>query len=146
MSKFSGLIKAAQEEKPKAPGAAPAKTAKAETEEAAKPETQRVEKAPARRVKAPKAKVSKAGEQKPPADRTATVERSPRPAPKPLSATREGRRRRIGRSADPSYSKSTMYIHQDVHQEVKRLLIGTGKDYSELVEDLLRQWLNVSKS
>ena len=140
MSKFSGLIKAVQEEK-KTPQTKTLDSASASA--SARTATKVEDPAPAAKPKKARGAAAvtkpKAGsgpravaEAVPSAEAPALMDTRPAPAAKA---------RRVGRSADPDYSKSTMYIHHEVHQDVKRALIGTGRDYSELVEDLLRDWL-----
>lgn len=132
MSKFSGLIKAVQEEKKPAEAENPAPEAKAG--KSARPKLEKGRGGPAASSKNRGASRSQA------TSKAVATPSRPRKA-EPLPSRIPAKTRRVGRSADPDYSKSTMYIHQEVHQDVKRALIGTGRDYSELVEDLLRDWL-----
>jgi hypothetical protein len=48
-----------------------------------------------------------------------------------------------GKRSDPDFTQTTAYIRISTLDEVKVALIKEGKrrDYSELVEDLLRSWL-----
>lgn len=46
-----------------------------------------------------------------------------------------------GKSANPEYVKLTSYIRKDTHLQVKRRLLDDGREISELVEELLGQWL-----
>ena len=134
MSKFSGLIKAVQEEKKK-----PVEEPRAGAQEEVvveKPEKKKTVAKPktASRLKPATAKSF-------PAAAKSSIAAAKHRAAELVMEKPATKTRKIGRSADPDYSKSTMYIHQDVHQDVKRALIGSGRDYSELVEDLLREWL-----
>jgi hypothetical protein len=54
-----------------------------------------------------------------------------------------GGERKAGKSADPAYTKLTAYIRKDTHQAVKIRLLqeGQGREFSELVEELLSGWL-----
>lgn len=49
---------------------------------------------------------------------------------------------RGGRRSDPNYRQALAYINKDIDKEVRRRLLDDKRDYSELVEDLLRGWLN----
>src|SRR5512135_2594937 len=52
-------------------------------------------------------------------------------------------RGRGGKSSDPSYSQYSVYLRKSVRKKVGRALddADTGQDFSELVEELLEQWL-----
>lgn len=148
MSKFSGLIKAVQQEKA---AATDAETAQTEAEIAPPPRKAKAAArpkaatAPAAKNKAtPKARTARTATKKKPSPRVEPAEMASGKAEAPSGRADTKKTRRVGRSADSNYSKSTMYIHQEVHQDVKRALIGTGRDYSELVEDLLREWLKTN--
>ena len=64
------------------------------------------------------------------------------PAPSVTSAAAVSERKQ-GKSANPSYTKLTAYIRKDTHQTVKIRLLqeGQGREFSELVEELLSGWL-----
>ena len=51
--------------------------------------------------------------------------------------------RRPGKSADPAFTKLTSYIRKDTHQAVKIRLLqeGKGREFSEVVQELLEGWL-----
>lgn len=58
----------------------------------------------------------------------------------------EGRSRRgrpSGKRSDPDYVGFTTYIRKETHRKAKIALLeqGDGRELSELVEDLLAQWL-----
>jgi hypothetical protein len=55
----------------------------------------------------------------------------------------ESRRgRRPGKRSHPDFEQITAYIREDTHHAVKIALLKNGrKEFSELVEDLLCQWL-----
>ena len=82
-------------------------------------------------VEAPKPKPKPAARRK--------AKAAPKPEPLP---TKE---RQPGRSRDPRYTKAMMYIPVELHEDVKRLLIGSGKNYSELCEELLQKWAERQK-
>jgi hypothetical protein len=50
---------------------------------------------------------------------------------------------RGGKSSDPNYSQYSVYLRRAVRKKVGRALddADTGQDFSELVEELLVQWL-----
>ena len=69
---------------------------------------------------------------------------SPPPAPAPtISPSPKKRGRPSGKRSDADYIQVTAYIQKDRHREVKIALLksGTEKDFSDLVDDLLGQWL-----
>ena len=51
--------------------------------------------------------------------------------------------RKLGKSADPAYTKLTAYIRKETHQVVKIRLLqeGQGREFSELVQELLDSWV-----
>jgi hypothetical protein len=63
----------------------------------------------------------------------------------PVRIKRRGRPR--GKRSDPYFEQTTAYIRKDTHREVKIALLqeGVGREYSELVEDLLSGWLKSRK-
>jgi hypothetical protein len=48
---------------------------------------------------------------------------------------------RLAKSADPAYTKFTTYIRKSTHLEVKTRLVSMEKELSDLVEELLTEWL-----
>ncbi len=47
-----------------------------------------------------------------------------------------------GKRSHPDFEQITTYIRKDTHRAVKIALLNNGqKEFSQLVEDLLRQWL-----
>jgi hypothetical protein len=69
------------------------------------------------------------------------------PAPSPVVTTAKAEtaaeKRRGGKSSDPTYSQFSVYLRKATHKRVKRRLddLETGQDVSELVQNLLEQWL-----
>ena len=67
---------------------------------------------------------------------------------KPTARKRAGKRQqnlpRVGKKDNPDYQQATSYIPRQLHQEVRVRLIQAGRkqDFSELVEELLRKWVN----
>jgi hypothetical protein len=47
-----------------------------------------------------------------------------------------------GKRADPDYRQVSAYVRKDTHQKVKIALIEEDRQFSELVEKLLRGWLD----
>jgi hypothetical protein len=50
-----------------------------------------------------------------------------------------------GRSADPAYQQATAYIPRDLHEDVMRE-IYKRQQFSELIEELLTEWLATRKA
>jgi hypothetical protein len=48
----------------------------------------------------------------------------------------------VGKRRDDEYKQISAYIRKDTHQRVKIALIQEEREFSELVEELLRGWLN----
>jgi hypothetical protein len=49
-----------------------------------------------------------------------------------------------GKRSDPDYEQVTAYIRKDTHRDVKITLLseeGNGREFSELIQELLEQWL-----
>lgn len=71
----------------------------------------------------------------------AAAQASP-PSPAPPEAPRRGRP--PGKRSDPTYSQVTAYIPEDLHRKVKIALLveAQGREFSQLVEALLIDWLN----
>jgi len=51
--------------------------------------------------------------------------------------------RNVGKRSDPAYEQVTAYIRKDTYKNVKIALLkeNEGQEFSELVEDLLSEWL-----
>ena len=47
----------------------------------------------------------------------------------------------VGKRSDSDYRQVSAYIRKDTHQEVKIALLQEEREFSELVEELLRDWL-----
>ncbi len=76
--------------------------------------------------------------------KTEPVERAPLPSPAPIEPTpvKRAGRGEPGKRNDPRYCQANAYIPKDVRKEVDRALLDVdGLDYSSLVEQLLREWL-----
>ena len=60
-----------------------------------------------------------------------------------------GRRKepkRLAKSADPSFMKFTTYVKKATHIGVKTRLVSKEKELSDLVEELLSNWLKENES
>lgn len=54
----------------------------------------------------------------------------------------ESIRRRRGKSSNPEYTQVLSYIRKNTYKEVKRVLLDEPEqDFSELIENLLSEWL-----
>jgi len=74
----------------------------------------------------------------------AVGQRAPSKSAKPKTAAREekpGNSRPLAKSADPAYMKFTTYIRKSTHLGVKTRLVSKEKELSDLVEELLSNWL-----
>ena len=65
------------------------------------------------------------------------------PAPVLMPTKPRGRGRPRGKRSDPNFEQITDYIRKQTHQGVKIALLqeGRSQEFSELVEDLLAEWL-----
>ena len=54
--------------------------------------------------------------------------------------------RPLAKSADPDYMKFTTYIRKSTHLGVKTRLVSKKKELSDLVEELLSDWLKENDS
>jgi len=64
-------------------------------------------------------------------------------------ATQTKRRGRpTGKRSDPDFEQTTAYIRKETHRRVKISLLeeGQGREYSELVEELLSKWLSAKSN
>jgi hypothetical protein len=54
-----------------------------------------------------------------------------------------GRGRRTGKRSDPAFRATTFFVRKETKRKASRLLEDqeTGKDLSDLVEELLAQWV-----
>ncbi len=73
---------------------------------------------------------------------------SPAPAPAahetatPPAGKRKPGRPKGGKSSDPDFVQTTAYVEEAVHRAVKKALLDVkDMDYSDLVNDLLKQWV-----
>jgi hypothetical protein len=52
----------------------------------------------------------------------------------------------LAKSADPAYTKFTIYIKKSTHLGVKTRLVSKEKELSDLVEELLAVWLKENEA
>ena len=80
-----------------------------------------------------------------PADPAPEVKAEPELAPLPASpppptlvAPKMGRP--AGKKTNPEYTQVTVYLRKEVHRQAKKLLIDDGREFSELVDELVSKW------
>lgn len=61
-----------------------------------------------------------------------------------VAGQKNGKSRALGKRSDPDYTQITAYIKKDTHENVMRK-IYKQKEFSELIEELLTDWMNNSK-
>jgi hypothetical protein len=80
-------------------------------------------------------------------DRLAQNRQKGKPQPEPVVEEPQRRRRKtMGKRSDPNYMQVGAYIPKDLNKDVKRLLVDTDGDFSDLVTELLRNWVNQQSS
>ena len=57
------------------------------------------------------------------------------PATKPPAASSKAK------GKDPNYQRTTFYIPKDIHREFKMAALQDGVEMSDVVKDLISQWL-----
>ncbi len=63
------------------------------------------------------------------------------------TAVSRGRGRPLGKRTNPDYQQVTIYIPRALHEQAKIALIQQGrKEFSELIEDLLMDWMRQQQS
>jgi len=67
------------------------------------------------------------------------VKSSPEPAP--ATEPKQRQRKTTGKRSDPNYIQVGAYIPIELNKSVKRRLVDTDQDFSELVAELLDQWV-----
>lgn len=48
----------------------------------------------------------------------------------------------LAKSKDPNYQRSTVYLPKAIHQRLKLAAIQDGKEISEVIEGLVKDWLD----
>jgi hypothetical protein len=67
---------------------------------------------------------------------------SPNPVVTPApTATTAKMGRPPGKKTNPEYTQVTVYLRKDVHRQAKKLLIDDGREFSELVDELVNTWV-----
>jgi len=66
--------------------------------------------------------------------------------PETSGVKKETSRSLKGKSSNPEYTQTSVYVKRTTYNNIKRKLLdenveGTGRDYSDLVEELLTIWL-----
>ena len=51
-----------------------------------------------------------------------------------------------GKKSNPDYTQVTVYLRKQTHLAAKKRLLDEGREFSELVEDLVIQWIQKSKN
>ena len=49
-----------------------------------------------------------------------------------------------GKKSNPDYTQATVYLRKQTHLAAKKRLLDEGKEFSELVEELVTQWIRMS--
>lgn len=49
---------------------------------------------------------------------------------------------RVGKRSDPSYRQISTYVKSDIYRLVKRELVMEERDFSDLMNELLAEWLS----
>jgi hypothetical protein len=47
-----------------------------------------------------------------------------------------------GKSSDPAWSQVTVYLRTETHRGAQKLLFDERKQFSDLVEELVSDWIN----
>jgi len=77
---------------------------------------------------------------------TAGSRTSSRPAKRRRGLRQLGDSRPLAKSSDPAYMKFTTYVRKATHLGVKTRLVSKKKELSDLVEELLSNWLKENDS
>ena len=51
-----------------------------------------------------------------------------------------------GKKSNPDYAQVTVYLHKKTHLAAKKRLLDAGGEFSELVENLVAQWIQKSEN
>jgi hypothetical protein len=62
------------------------------------------------------------------------------PAPEPVS-DKPKLGRPPGKRSNPEYQSVTTFLHRETYLAVQRELVGTDKDFGDVVDELLKSWL-----
>ena len=53
--------------------------------------------------------------------------------------------KKVAKSRNPDYAQTTVYLARDMYGDLQKALTDEKQEYSQLVENLLRDWLNGRK-
>ena len=59
-----------------------------------------------------------------------------------LPTTKSKMGRPPGKKSNPEYTQVTVYLRKEVHQAARKLLIDEQRQFSDLVGDLVSQWIS----
>ncbi|MGG6242863.1 hypothetical protein ACQ4N7_30070 [Nodosilinea sp. AN01ver1] len=74
-------------------------------------------------------------------DRLAKKREQGKAAPATEAEPQKRQRKATGKRSDPNYIQVGAYIPIELNKSVKRLLVDDDKDFSDLVSELLEQWV-----
>ncbi len=57
----------------------------------------------------------------------------------------ESSAKKVAKSRNPDYAQTTVYLSRDMYGDLQKSLTDEKREYSQLVEDLLRGWLEKRK-
>jgi hypothetical protein len=66
---------------------------------------------------------------------------APEPAPALVDEPKRRQRKATGKRSDPNYIQVGAYVPIELNKSVKRLLVDKEQDFSELVSELLEEWV-----
>ena len=75
-----------------------------------------------------------------------TAEISKKLSAAPEAAPRMKTGRPPGKKSDPAFKQVTVYLRKETHETARRLLFDEHREFSELVDQLVREWLYHQKS
>jgi hypothetical protein len=69
------------------------------------------------------------------------------PAETQDAVKRSAKDKRAGKRSDPEFEQITAYVRRSTYRQVKVALLqeGSTRDFSDLVETMLNQWLTTTK-
>lgn len=53
---------------------------------------------------------------------------------------------KIGKRSDPAYRQISTYVRSDLYRSVKRELLMSERDFSDLMDELLSEWMGRQQS
>lgn len=66
---------------------------------------------------------------------------TPQPEPAAPEEPKRRQRKATGKRSDPNYIQVGAYIPKELNKDVKRALVDAEGDFSDLVTELLEQWV-----